>query len=165
MLITRFTQEYLQSIFSYNPESGIAKWITRPRTDFRYAKDHKTWLRKHVGNQITALNPSNGKITVNLFQRAWNLDQLIYIWVTNEEPPPIYHINGCNADNRWNNLTTTPQKTTRYAGGDLQVQLTPYNTYSVSSPHHTFGFFEDKREAKTFMLELCEKLQVGWSDA
>lgn len=158
----KFNQEYLRSIIDYNPITGICKWRKRPRTDFRYARDHKAWNKKHTGNQITSINPSNGKIIVGLFQRAWNLDQLIWVMVLNEEPPIVYHANGCNVDNRWDNLTTTPQKCTRYAGGDLCIIKTEFDTYAVCAKFHIFNIFEDIKEAKTFMLELAEKLQTGW---
>lgn len=161
----KLSQEYLLSIIDYNPETGICFWKPRPRTDFRYAREHTIWNKKHAATQITSTNPSNGKVVIHLFGRAYNLDQQLWKMMTGEHINTIYHKNGCNVDNSSHNLTLTPTKGTKYNGGELSLTLNSQNLYIIKSGDHIFNMFIDKREAKTCLLELCETLQCGWEIA
>ena len=92
------SQEYLLSVIDYNPETGICFWKPRPRTDFRYAREHTIWNKKHATTQITSTNPSNGKVIIHLFGRSFNLDQQLWKMMTGEHINTVYHKNGCNVD-------------------------------------------------------------------
>lgn len=173
----KFDAEYLHSIIDYNQETGICYWKERPRTDFRYAREHKAWNKKHAATQIYTTSPSTGKVILHLFGKAYNLDQQLWKIVTGEQVASVYHLNGCNADNRWPNLTLTPTKATKYVGGDLTLTCNE-QSYLIASgppqrltppvePHpgiHVFNFFFERREARTYLLELCEKLECGWNN-
>lgn len=156
--------EYLQEIISYNPITGLCFWKSRPRTDFRYAKDHTKWNKKYVGTQITTTNPSTGKIICRLNQKTYSLDQLIYLMTTGEQHKTIHHTNGCNADNTWDNLSSTSPgiRPTKYEGGDLLLTQNEHGIYLVKSHNHIFNFYFDKREAKTALYELADRFQTGF---
>lgn len=156
------SQEYLLSIIDYNQSTGICFWKPRPRTDFRYAREHTIWNKKHAATQITSTNPSNGKVIIHLFGAAFNLDQQLWKMMTGEEIRTVYHKNCSNVDNAWENLTLTPTKGTKYEGGELKLSIDPLGIYIIRSRDHIFNMFIDKREAKTCLLELCETLQCGW---
>lgn len=172
------TQDYIKSTIDYNKETGICFWKERPRDDFQYARDHKAWNKKHAATQITTTNPSTGKVVIHLFSKAYNLDQQLWKMISGEQVATIYHANGCNADNRWSNLTLTPTKATKYVGGELILTRNSQDIYLVASgpierltppvePHpgvHVFNFFLSRKDARTYLLELCDKLECGWTN-
>lgn len=179
MDITGLTTDYLSSIFNYDPVTGITFWKTRPRTDFRYSTRHKAWNHKYSDTQVGKIDPSTNKLRVSMFQRTWLMDQLIYKMLYNVDAAIVNHINRCNADSSQANLTTdTTHRPTKYEGGDLYLTKDIHESYCIASgsahylqppivpnPHiHIFNFYRERRLAKTEMLELCEKLQAGWSD-
>lgn len=173
-----FNQEYLNSIIDYNPNTGICFWGQRPRTDFRYAREHKAWNNKHAETQILTTNPSSGKLIVSLFGKSYPLDQLIWAMVKDVKVNAVYHKNKCNADNRWDNLSLSAHKATKYEGGELVLTINEQNTYLIASgpPQkmippvksieglHVFNFFQERKDARVYLLELVEKLQTGWTN-
>ena len=161
-----YSQDYLQTILDYNPDTGIVIWKHRPRTDFKYARYHTQWNKKYSGTQITQLNPSSGKIICRLYDKNFSLDQLIYVLMTGEHHNTIYHTNGWNADNRWNNLSTTSpgRKPAKYEGGDLKLTQNEQGIYVISSREYPINFYINLREARTALMEFAEIFQVGWEN-
>ncbi len=171
--------DYLNSIINYNPMTGICFWKQRPRTDFRYAREHKAWNNKHADTQITTTNPSSGKLVASMFGKGWTLDNLLWTMTTGEQVSRVNHKNLCNADNRLENLTLGPTgKATKYEGGDICLTYNVQEIYLVASGPsqelmppadakpsvHVFNFFLDRKDARVYLMELCEKLQCGWNN-
>ena len=88
--------DYLNSIIDYNPNTGICFWKQRPRTDFRYAREHKAWNNKHADTQITTTNPSSGKLVASMFGKGWTLDNLLWTMTTGEQVSRVNHKNLSN---------------------------------------------------------------------
>lgn len=187
-MIDTLDADYLNSIINYNPMTGICIWKQRPRTDFKYAREHKAWNNKHSETQITSTNPSSGKLVTSLFGKGCTVDNLLWIMTTNEQVSRVNHKNLCNADNRLENLTLGPTgKATKYEGGDICLTYNSQEIYLVASGQpqsfsdqnvvtelmppadakpgvHVFNFFLDRKDARVYLMELCEKLQCGWNN-
>ena len=180
MNVTLYTVEYLTSIFDYNPTTGITYWKERPRTDFRYATAHRAWKRKHSHTQAGIVDPSTGKLRVSMFSKGWMLDQLIWKLLTGNDVSTVYHQNGCNADNKINNLTRDPtgHKPTKHYGGELYLTKDTVGNFCIISSNlpvdslsppitptkgiHVLNFYKTRKDARTELLELVDKLQTSW---
>lgn len=98
------SQEYLQSIFNYNSETGDLTWKERPREHF--SSDFKF---NHHNNRIG----TNAKGTMKTSGRTIIIDEGVklsrhrVIWklIFNQEPRHIYHLNGDIDDDRLVNLS------------------------------------------------------------
>lgn len=159
-----FRPPYLHSIFDYDLTTGITIWKERPRTDFSLSRRWKAWNNKHANHEAGNLCPTTGRLRVSLFEKTWYLDRLIQI-AFREDYESVYHINGWQADNRLDNLTTERQKAaspTKYQGGDLYLTYDNLQRLVIHSGHHAFSFHRNKETAKRVMLELADSLQCGW---
>lgn len=167
--INNFTPEYIASILDYNPETGLAVWKERPRTDFIKLSSQTRWNKKFAGTQVGFIDPRDWRVSVSLFSTTFKLDQLIWILFHNEVTN-IYHKNHWACDNRLDNLTPRTKRHTKYAPSNLQLLETHAGWYIMSEsnmeyPSHCLGIYNSKRLAKMHMLELAEKLGTGWEDA
>lgn len=87
------TQAYLQSLFTYDPETGefcrkVARSNQAAGTPIRYVD-------------------SVGYKAVNLNKSLYRIHRLIFIYMGEELPEIVDHINGDRLDNRWCNLRGT----------------------------------------------------------
>jgi len=98
------TQEYLRSVLSYDPETGIFVWLPRPRESFPDQRSFKTWHAQFSGK--SAGGPCNGYWEIRTFQ-GWRMyaHRLAWLYVYGELPTMnIDHINHDRRDNRIQNL-------------------------------------------------------------
>ena len=114
-----------------------------------------------------------------MFGKGWTLDNLLWLMTTGKQVSRVNHKNLCNADNRLGNLTlATTGKATKYEGGDICLTYNVQEIYLVASGPsqelmppadakpsvHVFNFFLDRKDARVYLMELCEKLQCGWNN-
>ncbi len=85
----QITQEYLRSVVSYDPESGIFRRTRCRRTD---------WIGKEAGYLI------KGYRQVSIDNRRHAAHKLAWLYMYNEWPEFLDHINGDRDDNRICNL-------------------------------------------------------------
>lgn len=85
------TQEYLQSIFNYNPETGIFTWV-KPRPKIQ------------VGQVAGYLHKKSGYYYIGLNLKRYKLHRLAWLYVYGNLPKVIDHIDGNPANNKINNL-------------------------------------------------------------
>lgn len=93
------TSEYRKeamSLLSYEPETGLFRWMV---------------VRQTTGRKIQpgeiAGTPNYGYVAIKALGRLWRAHRLAWLFMTGELPPKgqeIDHINGNRADNRWANL-------------------------------------------------------------
>lgn len=108
--------EYLESLLSYNPYTGIILWKERPVTDFKNARSCKAWHTRYKGKEAEAIHYANGYREIRLPDgRLYKTQRLAWKLHYREEPKSIIdHINGIPSDNRVVNLReATHQDNTR----------------------------------------------------
>jgi len=93
----KITQEYLRSIFHYDPETGV----------FTRLKSHR---KDRVGKASGTIN-NHGYVQISVDNVRYLAHHLAWIYMTGEHPDQIDHINVNSADNAWLNLrkATTSQ--------------------------------------------------------
>jgi hypothetical protein len=98
------TPKRLATLLSYDPQSGVIRWRSRPVSDFRDERVAKSWNSKHAGAEgFTAISHGyrvgrcNGR-NIPAHRVAWCLH--FGKWPVTE----IDHINGLPSDNRIANL-------------------------------------------------------------
>src|ERR1035441_5417799 len=105
-------QSLLRELFTYDPVSGIVRWIVHVPHSNRYAGDE-------VNSRL-----KKGYFRVMIGKSAYRLHLIIWKWVTGSDPKDeIDHrdLDGCN--NRWSNL----REATRSQNG-ANISLTCRNT-------------------------------------
>lgn len=84
------TQEYLKSIISYNPDTGVIKKIRCRRGD---------WVGKPAGTIL-----KKGYRSVSINNKRYLAHHLAWLYMTGDWPVQVDHRNAIKDDNRWANL-------------------------------------------------------------
>ena len=85
------TRDYLRSILNYDPETGVFTW--------RLTKSNRA-SKGSVAGVVNAI----GYVMIGVDKRRMLAHRLAFIWVNDELPTEVDHINGVRSDNRWSNL-------------------------------------------------------------
>lgn len=98
------SQQELQALLRYEPETGKLFWHERPREMFRSNNAWSAWNGRYAGSE--AFRTPNGRryLVGSINDTMYRAHRIIWRLVTGEEPDEIDHINGDRADNRWSNL-------------------------------------------------------------
>jgi hypothetical protein len=83
------TQEYLKSLLSYNPDTGIFIWLENRRRNLK---------GKIAGNL------DNGYINIRIDGKNYGAHRLAWLYMTGEWPYMIDHEDMCRNNNKWTNL-------------------------------------------------------------
>tara|TARA_R110000851_G_C12889568_1_gene546964 strand:+ start:183 stop:755 length:573 start_codon:yes stop_codon:yes gene_type:complete len=98
------TQEYLKSIFQYNPETGDLYWKVRPLNHFKNSHGMNVFNARFSNNKAGSPNDF-GYIMVGINGKIYLAHRLIWCLFNGSYPPDhIDHINHNSADNRIFNL-------------------------------------------------------------
>lgn len=97
------TKEYVRECFDYNPETGILYWKRRPIEHFRTERGCRTFNTSRSGKPA-GYKSKDGYLNLELDAIAYRLHILIWIWMNDEIPDEIDHINGIRDDNRYVNI-------------------------------------------------------------
>lgn len=102
-------QSLLKELVSYNQETGVFTWNSRPRKHFETDRDHKIWNSKHSGSEI--LNPDKkGYLYLNLKGKRYPLHALAWLYAHGVYKSMLDHKNGIVSDNRLVNLRPSTHK-------------------------------------------------------
>jgi hypothetical protein len=96
--------EHLRECFSYNPDSGVLTWKTRPRDHFANTQAWVGWNTKHAGKPAGKLGTA-GYRYVAVGHRWYLTHRVIWKLTTGKEPPhKVDHKDNDQLNNRWINL-------------------------------------------------------------
>lgn len=153
------TAEYIRSILSYDPETGVLRWRT-------YRSGGKTSL-------LAGSSTSEGYMAVEINSKAYKNHRLAWLITHGYWPVEIDHINGNRKDNRLCNLRECSRSGNRQnlksahsnnASGLLGVSKRPYGyqaRLTLNGKTLTLGCFKTADEAHTAYLDAKRGLHPG----
>lgn len=95
-------QDYLVSRLSYDPETGVLRWLPRPIRDFPTIALYNTWTKKFSGK--VAGCSSYGYFQLRIDNVLYQAHRVIWKMVTGAEPALVDHKDRCRSNNKWRNL-------------------------------------------------------------
>ena len=106
----KITQEYLLSVFDYNPETGVLKYKQRPIHHFKSKSAFSNWNNNKAGKVLTYVG-NHGYIEVAIDYKKYLAHRIIWFIEHGYWPNEIDHLNGIKTDNRSANIIDTDRKT------------------------------------------------------
>ena len=157
------TQERLQELLHYDPETGIFRWRVK--------------RKKMNPGDVAGHTIGRGYVKISVHDKQYFAHRLAFLYMTGEFPPGVMdHINCVKNDNRWANLRSATHKinaenirvaTSRNKVGILGV-ASPRNgrTQYKSSIQHNgarfhLGYFETPELAHSAYISAKRKLHKG----
>lgn len=147
-------QAYLRECLSYDPETGIVTWRTRPLRHFRNEADWNTWTKRFAETQAVSMN-SSGHIRIGIDGERFLLHRVIWKWMTGEEPTLVDHSDCIKTNNRWNNLRIAT------ASESVANRMRQKNNRSGYK-----GVFYDRRVKRWHATTSIDRknVNIGWFD-
>ena len=88
----KISQSELKSVLSYDPDTGIFRWLARVS------------IRISI-NKIAGSSNGNGYIRLKIYGVKYHAHRLAFLYMTGSFPPDeVDHIDGDRSNNRWGNL-------------------------------------------------------------
>lgn len=129
------SQKELKKWLSYDPETGVFKWLKRPR-------------QRACSEVAGTINP-DGYRQIGLGQDVYKAHRLAWFYMKGRWPrKDIDHINGNRADNRWCNLRNADKQTNQANSKRRSTNTTGYKGVMV---------FGDNRQKK-----FCARITVNY---
>lgn len=167
-------QATLRLLLDYDPETGKLWWKRRDASLFRdgkHSKEHNanTWNSRYAGKEAFASKNGNGYFQGSIFKRKYEIQRVIWAWMTGEWPPTVDHENGNIEDNRWRNLQAKSRSGNQRNLGLRRNNTTGINgvckiredrwraTIMIDRKCITLGHFKTKQEAEICRLAANEK--------
>ncbi len=98
------TQDVLNSLLRYEPESGKLYWKERPHSMFPNVRASKVWNSRYAGTEAFTSYDAYGYRQGNIYNRRNKAHRVIMKMVHGEFEGDVDHINGVRDDNRLENL-------------------------------------------------------------
>ncbi len=99
----KITQEYLHEALNYDAESGRWYWKERPRHHFKTSHGWKIVNARNAGTE-TGLSFARGYCIIAMNYTKYLAHRLAFLYMGDDMPTEVDHINHIKTDNRWNNL-------------------------------------------------------------
>lgn len=99
----QLTQDYVRSLFEYDPETGVLTWKWRPREHFN---SNRSWngTNTRCAGKVAGVLRANGYIELGIDCRLYKAHRIIWLWMTGDMPDEIDHDDGIRDNNRFSNL-------------------------------------------------------------
>ena len=95
---TPISQSELKSILSYDPSTGIFRWLKRIS------------IRASVG-RIAGTNNGNGYVRMSMYGVRYHAHRLAFLYMTGSLPlEDVDHVDGDRSNNRWSNLRSVSHR-------------------------------------------------------
>lgn len=103
MAESQLTQDYVRSLFDYDPETGVLTWKWRPRGHF---SSDRAWnsTNTRCAGQCAGRLGTKGYIEVGIDGRLYKAHRIIWLLMTGTMPDEIDHDDGVRDNNRFTNL-------------------------------------------------------------
>ena len=98
------TQAYLRTVISYDPETGIFTWRSRPGTDPKSKAWNTRYSGKKAGYLWHAPNSLTPYLKITILDFPRYAHRLAFIYMTGRTPVEIDHIDRNGNNNAWSNL-------------------------------------------------------------
>ena len=99
------TQEYIRSLFDYDPSTGTLTWRERPKEHFQSTRLWRRHLTRWRGKEAGYIDKSNGYRRVDIDGVGYRAHRVAWLHYHGELPASfIDHANGVRNDNRISNL-------------------------------------------------------------
>lgn len=103
----QLTQEYVRSLFDYDPETGVLTWKERPREHFSSARIWNSTNTRCAGKATSQRENSDGYLEVGIDGFLYKAHRIVWLWWNGILPVEVDHDNGVRSDNRIANLCDT----------------------------------------------------------
>lgn len=104
MAESQLTQDYVRSLFEYDPETGVLTWKERPREHFTSDLLWKRHITRWAGKEAGYIDKSNGYRRVYIDGVGYRAHRIAWLHYYGTLPDEVDHDNGARADNRIGNL-------------------------------------------------------------
>ena len=165
------TVEQLRDALIYDPDTGLFRWLIRPRNHFKSQQAFKAWNSRYAGN-VAGTADRRGYTTIRIFGMHQSLHRLAYLFMIGIWPDKtIDHINREKTDNSWKNLrkATHSQQSinqplsSRNKSGYRGVCWCPYKLkwnarIKLENKQTNLGYFASKLDAHAAYCEAAIRL-------
>ena len=117
------TQDLVKELLHYNHKTGVFTWKERALKWFKSERSQKIWNSRYSGKETGYHNSHIGYVMITLFNKSYYAHRLAFLYMVNEMPEQVDHINHDRTDNRWPNLRQSSM-----AGNRLNMSKSKANT-------------------------------------
>jgi len=151
MVIVMLTQDRLKELVSYNPETGIFTWVSRPTN------------RVKIGS-AAGCPDKDGYILIGIAGKIYKAHRLAFLYMDGLMPEhDVDHINGVKSDNSWSNI----RRATR-SQNNINRKGTKGYYWSKSNGHYRsnisingktvdLGGFDNEQDARQAYLDAATR--------
>jgi len=153
---------HISDLVTYDPKTGHIIWL----------KDRPNGVR---AGDICRNRDRYGHIQVSIGGKRYAAHRLAFLFMGEELPDIVDHINGIRDDNRWCNLRSACKHTNAYNEGKKRNNTSGYKgvTYeggkwrartSFAGKRVNVGFFSNKEDAHKALCEKREELHKEYAN-
>ena len=107
------TTEVVRELLDYNQLTGVFTWKVRAREWFKSEQGFKVFHTRYAG-EVAGYVWTNTRgyqnMRLNLFGKLYGLHRLAFLYLGEELPEQVDHLNRDATDNRWSNLVASSAK-------------------------------------------------------
>lgn len=100
----KLTQQYLKECVTYNPDTGIFTWNTRPLSHFKNSHCCNAWNARWA-NKYTGSISDEGYFLVKVNHKTYKAHRIAFLYMEGYFPEnQVDHIDRNKLNNKWDNL-------------------------------------------------------------
>lgn len=153
----KLTQDFLKECLTYNPETGIFIWNTRPLSHFKTKSIWKTWNSTRSNREAGGDSIVSGYREICIDRKLYLGHRLAFLYMEGYIPENfVDHIDRNTSNNKWGNLREVSNQC------NLQnCKLSSSNTSGIC------GVSWDKKSKKwaSYITISFKKISLGYSNS